>query len=51
MNQYNNRTVFNKITEVINGNKLNSIINKYNSDYRIQHFDTRSHVFLCFIFN
>ena len=45
MNQYNNKTVFNKITEVINGNRLNSIINKYNSDYRIQHFDTKSHVF------
>lgn len=45
MNQYNNKTVFNKLIEVINGNKLNRIIRKYNSDYRIQHFDTKSHVF------
>lgn len=45
MNQYNNKTVFSKLIEVINGNRLNHIINKYNSDHRIQHFDTRSHIF------
>ncbi|MBU5425219.1 IS4 family transposase [Tissierella pigra] len=45
MVQYNNKTVFSKLIEVINGNKLNYIINKYNSDYRIQHFNTKSHVF------
>ena len=41
---YNNNTVFKKITDVINGNQLNRIIDKYNSDYRTQHFDTRSHI-------
>lgn len=45
MNQYNNKIVFNKLIEVINGNKLNNISNRYNSDYRTQHFDTKSHVF------
>jgi hypothetical protein len=44
MLNYNNKTVFKKITDVINGRLVNKIVKKYDSDYRIQHFDTQSHV-------
>lgn len=40
----NNRTFFNKITEVISGRALDKLIEKYNSNYRTQHFDTSSHL-------
>lgn len=41
---YNNKIVFSKIVDVIDGNKMRSIVKKYNSDFRTQHFDTRSHI-------
>jgi hypothetical protein len=40
----NNKTFFNKITQVITAKTLDRIIRKYNSDYRTQHFDTSSHL-------
>lgn len=44
MTQYNNKTIFNKLIEVISGNYLDYLTKKYNTDYRVQHFYTRSHV-------
>ncbi len=40
----NNKVFFDKITQVINGNLLNILVTKYNTDYRTQHFDTSSHL-------
>lgn len=45
MSLLNNKTIFNKITQVIDGNCINRTIKKYNSDFRSQHFDTRSHIY------
>ena len=45
MSIFNDKTIFNKITQVIGGNRINRIIKKYNSDFRSQHFDTRSHIY------
>lgn len=41
----NNKTFFEKITRVITGNILTRTIEKYNSDYRVQHFDTASQLY------
>jgi hypothetical protein len=51
MSRYNDRLVFSKITEVIDGNTLNRFIKKYAGDYRTKHFDTRSHFFSLVYFN
>ncbi|OGO78227.1 MAG: hypothetical protein A2Y23_00475 [Clostridiales bacterium GWB2_37_7] len=51
MSRYNDRLVFSKITEVIDGNTLNQSVKKYAGDYRTQHFDTRSHLFSLIYFN
>lgn len=51
MSRYNDRLVFSKVTEVINGNILSKYINKYSGDYRTQHFDTRSHFLSMIYFN
>lgn len=45
MSIFNNKTIFNKITQVIGGNHIDKIVKKYNSDFRSQHFDTRSHIY------
>ena len=45
MSIYNDKTIFNKLTHVIDGNFMNGIVKKYNSDFRSQHFDTRSHIY------
>ncbi|MBS4535183.1 DUF4372 domain-containing protein [Clostridium sp. D2Q-14] len=42
---YNNKTIFNKITQVISGSSLDKITKKYQGDFRSQHFDTHSHVY------
>lgn len=47
----NNKLVFNKLMAEIGGNFLNSVINKYNGDYRIQHFDSKSHLYSLLYFN
>jgi hypothetical protein len=44
MNIINNKTFFEKITQVITGTTVSKVIKKYNSDYRVQHFDTLSHL-------
>lgn len=44
MDIINNKTFFEKITQVITGTALNRLTKKYNSDYRVQHFDTASHL-------
>lgn len=44
-NEYNNKIFFNKLTEIITGNTLNKTVKKYNSDFRVQHFDTKSHLY------
>lgn len=51
MSRYNDRLVFSKITEVIDGKILRNCIKKYAGDYRTQHFDTRSHLFSMIYFN
>lgn len=43
-NNYN-KIFFTKLTEIITGNILNKTIKKYNSDFRVQHFDTKSHLY------
>jgi hypothetical protein len=40
----NNKIFFSKITEVITGSILKKVTKKYNSDYRVRLFDTRSHL-------
>ncbi|KOA19327.1 hypothetical protein CLHOM_24330 [Clostridium homopropionicum DSM 5847] len=47
----NNKLVFHKLIEGIEGNFLNNIIKKYETDYRTQHFDTKSHSFSMLYFN
>lgn len=44
MSRHNDRTLFSKIIEVINGSSVNRLINNYDADYRTQHFDTLSHI-------
>lgn len=44
MNIINHKTFFEKITQVITGTTVNRITKKYQSDYRVQHFDTLSHL-------
>lgn len=51
MSRYNDRLVFSKITEVIDGNLLRNCTKKYAGDYRTQHFDTRSHLLAMIYFN
>ena len=51
MSRYNDRLVFSKITEVIDGSTINRAVGKYAGDYRTQHFDTRSHMFSLIYFN
>ena len=50
INNINNKIFFTKITEIITGNVLNKTISKYNSDYRTQHFDTKSHLYSLLFF-
>ncbi|MBU5455003.1 IS4 family transposase [Caproiciproducens sp. MSJ-32] len=45
-----NKIFFNKLTDVISGNVLNKTIKKYNSDFRVQHFDTKSHLYSMLFF-
>ncbi|ERI95162.1 hypothetical protein HMPREF1982_00444, partial [Clostridiales bacterium oral taxon 876 str. F0540] len=45
INEYNNKIFFNKLTEIITGSILSKTIKKYNSDFRVQHFDTKSHLY------
>ncbi|OPJ56517.1 IS4 family transposase [Alkalithermobacter paradoxus] len=45
MSIFNDKTIFKKITHVIDGNCINNIVKKYNSDFRSQHFNTRSHIY------
>lgn len=45
MINYNNKLVFNKLIAEIEGTFLNRTINKYNGDFRTQHFDTKSQLF------
>lgn len=45
MLQPNDKTVLRKITQAIDGKYINQIVGKYKSDFRTQHFDTRSHIF------
>lgn len=47
----NNKLVFNKLIAEIGCNFLNSVINKYNGDYRTQHFDSKSHLYSLLYFN
>jgi hypothetical protein len=51
VSRYNNRLVFSKITEVIDGNVLRDCVKKHAGDYRTQHFDTRSHLLSMIYFN
>ena len=41
----NNKLVFNKLIEEIQGTFLERVISKYNGDFRSQHFDTKSHLY------
>jgi hypothetical protein len=41
----NNKLVFHKLIEVIGGRFLDNTIDKYNGDFRSQHFDTKSHLY------
>ena len=41
----NNKLVFNKLIAEIQGTFLKRVISKYNSDFRSQHFDTKSHLY------
>jgi hypothetical protein len=41
----NNKLVFQKLISEIGGSFLNSTIDKYNGDYRSQHFDTKSQLY------
>lgn len=41
----NNKLVFTKLIEEIQGNSLTRIISKYKGDFRIQSFDTQSHLY------
>lgn len=50
-NEYNNKIFFSKLTEIITGNILNKTIKKYNSDFRVQHFDTKSHLLFNAVFS
>ncbi|MBB6219054.1 hypothetical protein HNQ80_005235 [Anaerosolibacter carboniphilus] len=43
MTQLNNKTVLRKITQVFYGSYFNKIVDKYDGDYKTQHFYTRSH--------
>jgi hypothetical protein len=44
-NNNNNKLVFNKLIEEIQGTFLERVISKYNGDFRSQHFDTKSHLY------
>ncbi|URZ02475.1 IS4 family transposase [Clostridium felsineum] len=44
MFKINSKLVFHKLIEEIGGSFITKTINKYNGDYRSQHFDTRSHI-------
>lgn len=41
----NNKLVFQKLIAEIGGSFLDKVINKYNGDYRSQHFDTKSQLY------
>ena len=45
LNNNNNKLVFNKLIAEIQGTFLKRVILKYNSDFRSQHFDTKSHLY------
>ncbi|KOA19717.1 hypothetical protein CLHOM_18060 [Clostridium homopropionicum DSM 5847] len=47
----NNKLVFHKLIEEIKGSFLNNIIKKHATEYRTQHFDTKSHLFSMLYFN
>ena len=51
MTNPNSELVFHKLTAVISGKALNNLVKKYDSDYRVQHFDTRSHLYALLYFN
>lgn len=50
MNTINNKTFFEKITQVISGSVLNKLTEKYQTDYRTQHFYTKSHLYSLLLF-
>lgn len=50
MRTINNKTFFEKITQVISGSVLNKLTDKYQSDYRTQHFYTASHLYSLLFF-
>ena len=41
----NNKLVFNKLIEEIQGTFLERVISKYDGNFRSQHFDTKSHLY------
>jgi len=47
----NNKLLFDKLIAEIGGNFLNSVIKKYDGDYRTQHFDSKSHLYSLIYFN